>query len=143
VDMNKLTALTLLKITKNPHYTIIVIGDSGNLIKTLREELINTGHKNWIKGYTKERLLTEQGGAVFFVNKKTRHAALCGARPDQIIFEGKKKELTPDDILAIYPIVNFTRSEPILKYVLEEFGDIPEHWIEGFQSGNVFFTEYD
>ena len=137
--MNKLTALSLLKVAYKPHIATVIITDQTSVISELVSELKKTGLKHNIKGYTKNRILFEQGGSVHCIAKEEPESGLCGLKYSQMIYDGPSSEMNNELWSNIVPILA-CQSNAVDKRVKEELGQIPEEWSEGYKS-KLFFVE--
>jgi hypothetical protein len=137
--MNKLTALSLLKVAYKPHIATVIITDQTSVISELVSELKKTGLKHNIKGYTKNRILFEQGGSVHCIAKEEPESGLCGLKYSQMIYDGPSSEMNNELWSNIVPILA-CQSNAVDKRVEEELGQIPEEWGEGYKS-RLFFVE--
>lgn len=133
--INNITALCLLRIADNPMKQIVVYSDNKLVIKQTHEALKEANLKHYIAGYTKSRIVFEQGGSLNFV-PRYNELALCGINPDEILVDGSIESLSMDEKMDILPLASLVKN-PALKYINKfEHLDVPNKWLN-----NLFFSE--
>lgn len=137
--MNSITALCLLRVTENPTKQIIVLSDNQCVIQQTYEAIKKAGLKHYVSGYTKSRLLLQQGGSLLFINRGDEKA-LCGISPDEVIVDGSFNDITMDEKMALIPVISSMHS-PAMKYIMDNYeGKIQNEWLGG-EHGPIYFSK--